>query len=163
MCDYVAGCDGFHGVCRASLSTSSIQTYDRAYPFAWLGILADAAPSSHELVYSLHERGFALFSMRTTSVTRLYLQCSPDDSVDNWSDDRIWNELHVRLKTDDGWEPNHGPILQKSRHGHAQLHGGADAVRSRVSRGRCRAHRAADRREGPQSRHGRRLAPCARL
>ena len=113
VCDYVAGCDGFHGVCRASLSTSSIQTYDRAYPFAWLGILADAAPSSHELVYSLHERGFALFSMRTTSVTRLYLQCSPDDSVENWSDDRIWNELHVRLKTDDGWEPNHGPILQK--------------------------------------------------
>ena len=113
VCDYIAGCDGFHGVCRASLSTSSIHTYDRAYPFAWLGILADAAPSSHELVYSLHERGFALFSMRTNSVTRLYLQCSPYDSIDNWSDDRIWNELHVRLKTDDGWEPNQGTILQK--------------------------------------------------
>ena len=113
VCDYIAGCDGFYGVCRASLSTSSIQTYDRAYPFAWLGILADAAPSSNELVYSLHERGFALFSMRTNNVTRLYLQCSPYDSIDNWSDDRIWNELHVRLKTDDGWEPNHGTILQK--------------------------------------------------
>jgi p-hydroxybenzoate 3-monooxygenase len=112
-CDYIAGCDGFHGVSRASLSSSSIHTYDRAYPFAWLGILAEAVPSSHELVYSLHERGFALFSMRTSSVTRLYLQCAPDDSIDNWSDDRIWNELSVRLKTDDGWEPNHGVILQK--------------------------------------------------
>ena len=113
VCDYVAGCDGFHGVCRASLSTSSTKTFDRTYPFAWLGILADAAPSSHELVYSLHERGFALFSMRTSDITRLYLQCPPDDSVDNWSDDRIWSELHVRLRTNDGWEPNHGPILQK--------------------------------------------------
>jgi len=112
-CDYIAGCDGFHGVCRTSLSGSSIQTYDRAYPFAWLGILADAAPSSHELVYSLHERGFALFSMRTGGITRLYLQCAPDDSIESWSDDRIWTELRARLKTDDGWEPNHGPILQK--------------------------------------------------
>jgi p-hydroxybenzoate 3-monooxygenase len=113
VCDYIAGCDGFHGVCRTSLSASSIQTYDRAYPFAWLGILADAAPSSHELVYALHERGFALFSMRTSGITRLYLQCAPDDSIENWSDDRIWTELRARLKTDDGWEPNHGPILQK--------------------------------------------------
>ena len=112
-CDYIAGCDGFHGVCRTSLSGSSIQTYDRAYPFAWLGILADASPSSHELVYSLHERGFALFSMRTSGITRLYLQCAPDDSIESWSDDRIWTELRTRLKTDDGWEPNHGPILQK--------------------------------------------------
>jgi p-hydroxybenzoate 3-monooxygenase len=112
-CDYIAGCDGFHGVCRASLSGSAIQTYDRAYPFAWLGILADAAPSSHELVYSLHERGFALFSMRTSGITRLYLQCAPDDSIESWSDDRIWTELRARLKTDDGWEPNQGPILQK--------------------------------------------------
>ena len=85
VCDYIAGCDGFHGVCRASLSASALQTYDRAYPFAWLGILADAAPSSHELVYSLHERGFALFSMRTSGVTRLYLQCAPDESIDDWS------------------------------------------------------------------------------
>jgi p-hydroxybenzoate 3-monooxygenase len=113
VCDYIAGCDGFHGVCRASLSASSLQTYDRAYPFAWLGILAEAAPSSDELVYSFHERGFALFSMRTSGITRLYLQCSPDESIDDWSDDRIWNELITRLKTDDGWAPNQGPILQK--------------------------------------------------
>jgi p-hydroxybenzoate 3-monooxygenase len=113
-CDYIAGCDGFHGICRASLSASDVQTFDRAYPFAWLGILAEAAPSSPELVYSLHERGFALFSMRTNDITRLYLQCSPDEAVDNWSDDRIWNELRLRLMTADGWEPNQGPILQKA-------------------------------------------------
>ena len=112
-CDYIAGCDGFHGVCRASLSATALRTYDRAYPFAWLGILADAAPSSPELVYSLHERGFALYSMRTSGVTRLYLQCAPEESIDDWSDDRIWSELRARLKTADGWEPNQGPILQK--------------------------------------------------
>ena len=112
-CDYIAGCDGFHGVCRASLSATALRTYDRAYPFAWLGILADAAPSSPELVYSLHERGFALYSMRTSGVTRLYLQCAPEESIDDWSDDRIWSELGARLKTADGWEPNQGPILQK--------------------------------------------------
>jgi p-hydroxybenzoate 3-monooxygenase len=113
-CDYVAGCDGFRGACRASLSASAVQTFDRAYPFAWLGILAEAAPSSPELVYSLHERGFALFSMRTNDITRLYLQCAPDEAVDDWSDDRIWSELRLRLRTSDGWEPTQGPILQKA-------------------------------------------------
>ena len=113
-CDYIAGCDGFHGVCRASLSASTLRVYDRSYPFAWLGILAEAAPSSPELVYSLHARGFALFSMRTHDITRLYLQCAPEESPDDWSDDRIWNELRLRLRTSDGWEPNQGAILQKS-------------------------------------------------
>lgn len=113
-CDYIAGCDGFHGVCRASLPASTMRVYDRSYPFAWLGILAEAAPSSPELVYSLHSRGFALYSMRTHDITRLYLQCTPDESTDDWSDDRIWNELRVRLRTSDGWEPNQGAILQKS-------------------------------------------------
>jgi p-hydroxybenzoate 3-monooxygenase len=112
-CDYIAGCDGFHGVSRRSLSAAALRTYDRAYPFAWLGILADAAPTSQELVYSFHHRGFALFSMRTSGITRLYLQCSPDESIDGWSDDRIWSELRARLKMQDGWEPNQGPILQK--------------------------------------------------
>jgi p-hydroxybenzoate 3-monooxygenase len=113
-CDYIAGCDGFHGVCRTAFPSSSLCTYDRAYPFAWLGILAEAPPSSHELVYSLHERGFALFSMRTTEITRLYLQCAPDDSIADWADDRIWDELVARLRTDDGWEPNRGAILHKA-------------------------------------------------
>ena len=113
-CDFIAGCDGFHGVCRSALPAGAIRAYDRSYPFAWLGILAEAAPSTHELVYSLHERGFALFSMRSHEVTRLYLQCAPDESIENWPDDRIWNELRLRLTTSDGWEPNQGPIVHKS-------------------------------------------------
>ena len=112
-CDFIAGCDGFHGICRGSIPPSHIQIYERVYPFGWLGILANAAPSSPELVYSLHERGFALFSMRSNAVTRLYLQCAPDEDIAQWSDDRIWDELHTRLKSDDGWKPNVGPITQK--------------------------------------------------
>jgi p-hydroxybenzoate 3-monooxygenase len=113
-CDFVAGCDGFHGVCRPSIPADRLQTYERTYPFAWLGILANAAPSSSELVYSLHENGFALFSMRSPSVTRLYLQVPPDEDVEQWPDDRIWAELRTRLRTTDGWEPNEGAITQKS-------------------------------------------------
>jgi p-hydroxybenzoate 3-monooxygenase len=112
-CDFIAGCDGFHGVCRPSIPTGAIQTYERTYPFAWLGILAEAAPSCPELVYSLHERGFALFSMRSPQVTRLYLQCAPDEDLAQWSDDRIWHELIARLRTHDGWQPTVGSIVQK--------------------------------------------------
>lgn len=112
-CDFVAGCDGFHGVCRPSIPSGELRIYERIYPFGWLGILAEAAPSSEELVYSLHERGFALFSMRSTSVTRLYLQCAPDEDLAPWTDERIWAELAARLTTDEGWRPNDGPILQK--------------------------------------------------
>ena len=112
-CDFIAGCDGFHGVCRPSIPSDRIQIFERGYPFAWLGILAEAAPSSDELVYSLHERGFALFSMRSPSVTRLYLQCAPDEDVNAWSDDLIWSELRARLRTTDGWQPNEGSIFQK--------------------------------------------------
>jgi p-hydroxybenzoate 3-monooxygenase len=112
-CEVVAGCDGSHGISRGSMPAEHVRTYERAYPFAWLGILADAAPSSDELVYSLHERGFALFSMRSTKVTRLYLQCATDEDEANWPDDRIWAELQVRLRTNDGWHPLEGPITQK--------------------------------------------------
>jgi p-hydroxybenzoate 3-monooxygenase len=112
-CDFIAGCDGSHGICRPSIPSGRLELYERDYPFAWLGVLASAAPSSDELVYSLHERGFALFSMRSASVTRLYLQCAPDESIEAWSDDRIWSELLLRLRTSDGWEPNPGPIVQK--------------------------------------------------
>jgi p-hydroxybenzoate 3-monooxygenase len=112
-CDFVAGCDGFHGICRSSIPSSVIRTYERDYPFGWLGILAAAPPTSAELVYSNHDRGFALFSMRSSSVTRLYLQCLPDEDLALWSDDRIWSELRVRLQTDDGWAPAEGQILQK--------------------------------------------------
>lgn len=112
-CDFIAGCDGFHGICRASVPEGFITAYERVYPFAWLGILAEAAPSSEELIYTYHERGFALFSMRSPRVTRLYLQCTPDEDLDAWPDDRIWEELGARMRTDDGWAPAVGPVLQK--------------------------------------------------
>ena len=112
-CDFIAGCDGFHGICRPSIPENQIRIYERVYPFAWLGILANASPSSPELVYSLHERGFALFSMRSNAVTRLYLQCAPDEDLRQWSDERIWNELVTRLASKDGWMPNVGSITQK--------------------------------------------------
>jgi p-hydroxybenzoate 3-monooxygenase len=112
-CDFIAGCDGFHGVCRPSIPDSHIRIYEREYPFAWLGILASAPPSSPELVYSLHHHGFALFSMRSNAVTRLYLQCAPDEDLSQWPDDRIWEELLTRLQSNDGWKPNVGPITQK--------------------------------------------------
>ena len=112
-CDVIAGCDGFHGVCRPSIPDGALRTFDRSYPFAWLGILADAPPSSDELVYSLHQRGFALFSMRSPRVTRLYLQCAADDDALRWPDARIWAELRTRLTMADGWAPREGPITQK--------------------------------------------------
>jgi p-hydroxybenzoate 3-monooxygenase len=112
-CDVVAGCDGFHGVCRPSIPEGILTCYDRAYPFAWLGILAEAPPVRDELVYMHHERGFALYSMRSPSITRLYLQCRPDESIEDWSDDRIWSELQLRLGCADGWHPQEGRVLQK--------------------------------------------------
>jgi p-hydroxybenzoate 3-monooxygenase len=112
-CDFIAGCDGFHGVCRPSIPDGALTIYERVYQFGWLGILAEAAPSSDELVYTLHERGFALFSMRSPKVTRLYLQVPPDEPIENWSDDAIWDEMLTRMTTRDGWKPNVGRIIQK--------------------------------------------------
>ena len=112
-CDFVAGCDGFHGVSRAAIPAGVLTTYDRDYPFGWLGILAEAPPSSNELVYAHHDRGFALLSMRSPEITRLYLQCAHDEDLALWSDDRIWSELDKRFATTDGWKLTPGPILQK--------------------------------------------------
>jgi p-hydroxybenzoate 3-monooxygenase len=112
-CDFIAGCDGFHGMCRPSIPAEFIKGYDRIYPFGWLGILAEAAPSSDELVYTYHKRGFALFSMRSPRITRLYFQVPPDEDIDKWSDEAIWEEMLARMTTQDGWKPNVGPILQK--------------------------------------------------
>jgi p-hydroxybenzoate 3-monooxygenase len=112
-CDFIAGCDGFHGVCRPSIPRGVLEHYERTYPFAWLGILAETAPSCDELVYTHHERGFALFSMRSPKITRLYLQVPPDEPIDRWPDEAIWDEVLVRMTTRDGWRPNVGPILQK--------------------------------------------------
>jgi p-hydroxybenzoate 3-monooxygenase len=111
-CDFIAGCDGFHGVCRPSIPEGALVVYDRDYPFAWLGILADAPPSSQEIVYANHERGFALHSMRSPAVTRLYLQCAPDEDLAEWPDERIWKELQARLALE-GWTLTEGPITQK--------------------------------------------------
>lgn len=110
-CEFVAGCDGSHGVSRAA--TVNPHVFERVYPFAWLGILVKAPPASNELIYASHERGFALFSMRSPQITRLYLQCTPNEDLAEWSDDRIWSELDARFSTHDGWHPNEGPILQK--------------------------------------------------
>ena len=111
-CDVIAGCDGFHGVSRASIPRKQLTTYEREYPFAWLGILAGVAPSSEELVYCHHERGFALLSMRSPSVSRLYLQVKADERIGDWTDARIWDELGTRLASH-GWSLHDGPITEK--------------------------------------------------
>jgi p-hydroxybenzoate 3-monooxygenase len=111
-CDFIAGCDGFHGVARASVPPEAIAIFERVYPFAWLGILAQTAPASEELIYSNHDRGFALLSMRSPEVSRLYLQCAPDVDLKEWPDARIWEELHVRLGL--GAKLKEGPVLQKN-------------------------------------------------
>ena len=113
-CDFIAGCDGFHGICRRAIPSRALHIYERTYPFGWLGVLVEAPPSSEELIYALHERGFALVSTRSPQLQRMYLQCSPDDEVANWPDARIWEQLHARLSTRDGWKPIEGPIVQKS-------------------------------------------------
>jgi len=112
--DFIAGCDGFHGIARPSMPQAGRQDYQRTYPFGWFGILVESAPSSPELIYARHERGFALVSTRSPTVQRLYFQCDPKDNVDNWSDDRIWAELHARLENHDGWRLNEGRIFQKN-------------------------------------------------
>jgi p-hydroxybenzoate 3-monooxygenase len=112
ICDFIAGCDGFHGICRPSVPEGVLTSYERIYPFAWLGILAEAPPSSEELVYCYHDRGFALLSMRSPTLSRLYLQCTPDEAIENWPDERIWEELHIRLACE-GWTLTEGPIIQK--------------------------------------------------
>ncbi|QGZ42456.1 p-hydroxybenzoate 3-monooxygenase [Pseudoduganella flava] len=112
--DFVIGCDGFHGVARNAIPASARQEFQRTYPFGWFGILVESAPSSQELIYAQHERGFALISTRTPTVQRLYFQCDPHDSVEHWPDDRIWAELHARVETSDGWRINEGRIFQKN-------------------------------------------------
>ncbi len=111
-CDVVAGCDGFHGVCRPSIPAGVLSEFSREYPFGWLGVLAAVPPSSDELVYSHHERGFALLSLRNPELSRLYVQCRPDEDLAEWPDARIWEELQLRLGLD-GWVLAEGPILEK--------------------------------------------------
>ncbi len=115
VCDFVAGCDGFHGVSRRSIPEGVLTRYESSFPFAWLGILARARPSSEELIYALHARGFALLSMRSPEISRLYVQCDSTDELAAWPDDRLWAELHTRLACESpDWNLAEGPILQKS-------------------------------------------------
>ena len=111
-CDFIAGCDGFHGVCRQSIPDGVLTEHDFIYPFAWLGILAQAPPATDELIYAWHEHGFSLYSMRSSEVSRLYIQVPPDEAIERWPDERIWAELQTRLATD-GWNVNEGEIFDK--------------------------------------------------
>ncbi len=113
VCDVIAGCDGTQGICRPSIPAGVLTTYEKIYPFGWLGILCQAPPSSSELIYALHERGFALVSTRSPEIQRMYLQVDPTDKTDHWSDDRIWAEFRQRLATHDGWLPKEGKIFSK--------------------------------------------------
>jgi p-hydroxybenzoate 3-monooxygenase len=113
-CDFIAGCDGFHGVSRASVRPSAIETFERVYPFGWLGILSETPPVSHELIYSNHARGFALCTMRSTHRSRYYLQCSLDDRIDQWPDQRFWDELKLRLDQKAADHLVTGPSIEKS-------------------------------------------------
>jgi p-hydroxybenzoate 3-monooxygenase len=113
-CDFLAGCDGFHGVCRPSIPTGSVRISDHIFPFSWLGILAELPPATDEVIYAHHPRGFALHSMRSPTISRLYLQCDPRDDIAEWPDERIWEELQTRLAIDGSWRLGEGPIISKS-------------------------------------------------
>ena len=141
QCDFIAGCDGFHGVCRPSIA-KALTLYERVFPFAWLGILAAAPPSSEELIYCYHERGFALHSMRSPEITRLYLQCAPDEDLAKWSDEKIWAELQTRLATQGGNKLTEGADPAKGHYRHAEFRCRPHAARTALSGRRRRSHRA---------------------
>jgi p-hydroxybenzoate 3-monooxygenase len=131
-CEFIAGCDGFHGVCRPSVPDGILTEHDYVYPFSWLGILAEAPPSTDELIYAWHEHGFALHSMRSPAVSRLYLQVPNDERLDNWPDDRIWDELETRIGAvnrgpifDKGITPMRSFVIEPMRHGRLYLAGDA--------------------------------------
>jgi p-hydroxybenzoate 3-monooxygenase len=111
-CDFVAGCDGYHGISRKTMPEGSYNEFRIEYPFSWLGILAHVKPSSDELIYAYHERGFALHSLRSETVSRLYIQVPNEDKIENWTDDQIWDELEIRLHTE-GFKLNRGEIFEK--------------------------------------------------
>lgn len=113
-CDFVAGCDGYHGVSRASIPADVLRTFERVYPFGWLGILADVPPADHELIYANHERGFALASMRSATRSRYYIQCGLDESIEDWPDERFWDELCLRIGPEAASRVTRGASFEKS-------------------------------------------------
>jgi p-hydroxybenzoate 3-monooxygenase len=113
-CDWLAGCDGYHGVSRPSIPAQALRVHDHRLPFAWVGVLAEVAPSTDEIIYAHHERGFAGHMLRSATVSRFYLQTAPDDPIERWPDARIWEELARRLAVDDGWKLREGPVLEKN-------------------------------------------------
>src|SRR5204863_4898124 len=113
-CDFVAACDGYHGIGRKTLPAGSYNEFVKEYPFSWLGILANAAPATDELIYAYHERGFALHSLRSEKVSRLYIQVNNGDKVENWTDEQIWDELEIRLGDNKGFKLNRGEIFEKA-------------------------------------------------
>lgn len=113
-CDFIAGCDGYHGPSRKAVEGKGLETYERVYPFGWLGIIAEVPPVSHELIYSNHQRGFALCSMRSHTRSRYYVQCSLDDKVEDWSDERFWDEIRARLPAETAEKMTIGPSIEKS-------------------------------------------------
>jgi p-hydroxybenzoate 3-monooxygenase len=112
VCDFIGGCDGFHGICRPAIARV-VAVYEREYPFGWLGILAETPPAADEIVYAYHERGFALLSMRSPALSRLYIQCDPVENLATWPDEKIWRELHMRLESSGGRKLVEGPVIQK--------------------------------------------------
>ncbi len=133
-CDFIAGCDGFHGVSRASVKPSAIEAFERVYPFGWLGIMSETPPVSNELIYNNHARGFALCTMRSTHRSRYYVQCPLDDHIDQWPDERFWDELKRRSGPEGGRRTRHRAFDRKKHRAAAQFRRRADAVRAHVPR-----------------------------
>ncbi len=150
-CDFIAGCDGYHGVCRQSIPREAIQSFERIYPFGWLGILADVPPVDHELIYSNHERGFALCSMRSLTRSRYYVQCAADEKVEAWPDARFWDELRRRLPTRIAESLITGPSIEKSIAPLRSFVVEPMRFGKLVFGGRCGPYRTPDRRQGIES------------
>ena len=112
-CDFVAGCDGFHGICRPAIPGDMLNVYEQVYPFGWLGILTESPPPDEELIYASHDDGFALYSMRAPEVSRLYIQCAPDEDIAEWTDESVWQILENRLGTAGGWQLERGPVIER--------------------------------------------------
>ena len=159
QCDFIAGCDGYHGASRASVPAEAMRVFERVYPFGWLGVLVDQPPVAHELVYAHHERGFALCSMRSATRSRYYLQCRMDEKLEEWPDDRFYAELARRIPSATAAELRPGPSIEKVDRAATLLRGGAAAVRRFVPGRRCGAYRAADRGQGAEPGDPRRALP----